>query len=346
MSISISELETNLQQINEYEFEEFVAEVWCHRGWNTRVTQGAADKGIDVVAEKDFPYEEKILIQAKRYGSGSRVGSPEMQKYASLVQRDKVDKVLIVCTSNFTSQAQDIAKDFGIKCVNGRILAQIIQQEGLEDLVREYVGEIDDAQIDSPTPATASVESEDDTDTTIDAALYAEGEHLTMELTGLSYSDRLSRTIATFEIHNKADSKWKIDTEDFTVISKDGFSHNPLRLRVMENIPGDWGMVYEDIRPDAKIRYLAAFNSDIVDNIERIEYDAPVRKRLSGASIVPSSPPSSPDKDASLDEIRKQIEKRTANRLRTETLNLMVTESDKQHLSIPDSLPIEEIYIQ
>jgi len=345
MSATVNELETHLQHINEYQFEAFIAEVWNHRGWNTRVTQGSSDKGIDVIAERDFPYEEKILIQAKRYGPGSRVGSPEMQKYASLAQRDKVDKVLIICTSDFTAQAKEVAQDFGIKCVDGRTLAQIVRQEGLEDLVREYAGEIDDAQIDSPTPETASVESDDNADATTDTALYAEGEYLTIELTGLTYSDRMSRTIVTFEIYNKADSTWKIDTEDFTVISKDGFSHDPLRLRVMENIPSSWGMVYEDIRPDAKIRYLAAFDLDITNDIERIEYEAPVRKRLSGASILPSSPPS-PLEDASLDEVRKQIKKRTADRLQTETLNLVVTESDRQYLALPDCLPMKDIYIQ
>lgn len=42
---------------------------------------------MDGRATKPDPYEQKLLLQAKRYGPGTTVGSPEIQQYASLARR-------------------------------------------------------------------------------------------------------------------------------------------------------------------------------------------------------------------------------------------------------------------
>ncbi|PGF17246.1 hypothetical protein CP556_14825 [Natrinema sp. CBA1119] len=68
------------------------------------------DKGIDVRvrAKKTTPYNQKALIQAKRYGEGNKVGSPAIQQYSSLKhQEDNVDKVVVVTTSSYSRNAKE-----------------------------------------------------------------------------------------------------------------------------------------------------------------------------------------------------------------------------------------------
>lgn len=114
------------------EFERLIAELWSKQGWRTQVTQEIGDRGIDVVATKNNPVSEKHLIQVKRYGENNSVGSPDVQQYASLRQQeDSVDAVVIVTSSQFTTQAKEVADDLNVKLVDGNELCELINSTGI-----------------------------------------------------------------------------------------------------------------------------------------------------------------------------------------------------------------------
>ncbi len=137
----LAEVKSLLQQMDSYDFEYFVADLWARMGWETAVSSESADKGIDVTAVRSTPYRTKALIQAKRYGPNTTVGSPDVQQYASLKQqRQGVDKVVIVTTNEFTGQARELAGSLNVKLVNGDELAAMVDQLDAHDLVRDYLG--------------------------------------------------------------------------------------------------------------------------------------------------------------------------------------------------------------
>jgi hypothetical protein len=161
MNLSQDELLSQLRQIDEYEFEELVADVWEQRGWQTTVTTGSSDRGIDVVAQKSSPFSQKHLIQAKRYSAGNKIGSPDIQQYSSLRQQeDHVDAIIVVTTSSFTSQAQQISEELNVKLVAGNELYDIIQQADANSIVYEYVKPIENKE-----QANKNVTSSNKTDT-------------------------------------------------------------------------------------------------------------------------------------------------------------------------------------
>jgi hypothetical protein len=143
MTLSESEIYTRLQKLSADEFEHFIAELWEKRGWNTSVTAKSNDEGIDIVATRKEPFQEKELIQAKRYQETNHVGSPELQQYGNLLHRGDVDKVIVVTTSGFTDNALAEAKKSNVKPVNGRNLVQIIKNVEALDLVQKYTGDIE-----------------------------------------------------------------------------------------------------------------------------------------------------------------------------------------------------------
>ncbi len=99
-----------LQQMDPFAFERLVADLWQRMGWTTEIPQHGPDEGVDVIAKKSIPYDQTTLIQAKRYGPNTTIGSPEIQQYASLKrQYDNVDKVVMVTTNTFTGQAVEMA---------------------------------------------------------------------------------------------------------------------------------------------------------------------------------------------------------------------------------------------
>lgn len=132
-----------LQAMEPADFEQFVADLWkTHLGWTTHVVGKPGDRGIDIVATTDDG--EKQLIQAKRYGPDTTVGSPEIQQYASLrLQEDNVDQVLIVTTGTFSRQAEDMAPELDVVLVDGQDLLDLIDHLDAWDVVAAYFEDID-----------------------------------------------------------------------------------------------------------------------------------------------------------------------------------------------------------
>jgi len=149
-------LRSRLQQMDPYDFEQFVSDVWTHLGWSTRTVGKPGDRGIDVIATDE---DSKQLIQAKRYGPNTTVGSPEVQQYASLrLQEDNVDQVTIVTTGGFSRQAEDLAPDLDVVLVDGEDLLGVLDElEAYEVFVEHF----DDIQV-GPADGDAGEDDRDD----------------------------------------------------------------------------------------------------------------------------------------------------------------------------------------
>lgn len=163
-----AELKAVLQRMDPYDFEQFVADLWERMGWATEVSAATADEGVDVVARKETPYEQTTLIQAKRYGPNTTVGSPDIQQYASLDdQYDGVDTVVVVTTNAFTRQARELADRLDVKLVDGDALAGLVEEYEAADLVDEYlafVTTVDDPPAgDAPADPDATAPSDGET---------------------------------------------------------------------------------------------------------------------------------------------------------------------------------------
>lgn len=106
-------------RLSPYEFEKVVAKVWEDNGWITEVTKGSNDYGIDVLARKRGD-QKYTAIQAKRYDTDTKIGGPEVRKYATLYQQDNsIENVILVTTTSFTSQAEELGSSLGVSLVTG-----------------------------------------------------------------------------------------------------------------------------------------------------------------------------------------------------------------------------------
>lgn len=127
--LTVRDIKHQLQQLDPYDFETLVAEVWNEKGYDTTVRQASGDRGVDVEARISDPIDQTILIQAKRYASNNTVGSEMVRKYATLYQQNRdADIVVIVTTGGFTGQAETLAKDLGVKIINGVGLAELVAE--------------------------------------------------------------------------------------------------------------------------------------------------------------------------------------------------------------------------
>lgn len=132
-------LQSRMQQMDAYAFEQFVAALWDRQGWDTTVSQESIDAGVDVTATQETPYPQKQLIQVKHYGPNTTVGGPEIQQYASLKhQEDGVDSVVVVTSNRFTSHAIDRAHELNVKIVDSDDLVELIEHLNAHDLLDDY----------------------------------------------------------------------------------------------------------------------------------------------------------------------------------------------------------------
>ncbi|MGW2082136.1 restriction endonuclease [Streptomyces sp. NPDC001939] len=112
------------------QFEEAIAYL-CHRDGcrDTRVVGGAGDLGADVVATAADG--RRIVIQCKRYGPTTKVGSPDLQRFGGTCFTVHGAAVAAVVTTNvFTAPAEGYARQHGIRLFDERALAAWASRTG------------------------------------------------------------------------------------------------------------------------------------------------------------------------------------------------------------------------
>lgn len=132
--LSEKNIKIQLQQMDPYEFEELIAEIWELQGYQTTVRQASGDRGVDIEARRQTPFSQEVLIQTKRYTDGNKIGSGEVRNYATLYQQvPEADVVVIVTSSDFTKEAKKLAKDLNVKTTNGDEISTAIK-ENFDDI--------------------------------------------------------------------------------------------------------------------------------------------------------------------------------------------------------------------
>jgi len=119
-----------IQTMDDYAFEHFVAAIWEHYGFECEVSQASNDDGIDVRAvNSNADPPQKHLIQAKRYGPKSWVRGPEVQQYSALYRHEPgVTEVHVVTSNDFTEAAYRHAERYGVHLSRGENIVNTVQE--------------------------------------------------------------------------------------------------------------------------------------------------------------------------------------------------------------------------
>lgn len=111
--IKIQKVE-DLLNVDPYQFEHMSAQLLKEQGFtDIKVTKRSNDKGIDIVCRKG---NDKYVAQCKRYSNN--IGSPEMQMFIGAVLNARADRGIYVTTSEFTREAQVMARLNNIELVD------------------------------------------------------------------------------------------------------------------------------------------------------------------------------------------------------------------------------------
>lgn len=143
MNLSREELLSHLRDMNGHRFEELVADIWEQEGWETTVTHGSGDDGIDIIVEKNSPFNpsQKYIIQTKCY-SDKPVGGPDMRDFRGAMDlAHNADGGVFVTTSYFTASAEETADGLSMKLdlVDGDDLCKMILDLTSQRFLSDYI---------------------------------------------------------------------------------------------------------------------------------------------------------------------------------------------------------------
>jgi len=128
----LSEIDSrlNIMDLNPFEFENFVSNLFMKMGLETKLTRSSRDGGVDAVAFDVRPVlGGKVIIQAKRYKNA--VGVSAVRDLYGTMINEGANKGILVTTSNYGPDAYEFAKDKPIELVDGGGLLYLLDKVGI-----------------------------------------------------------------------------------------------------------------------------------------------------------------------------------------------------------------------
>jgi restriction system protein len=121
----------NIYELNPYEFENLVSNLFQKLGLETKLTRTTKDGGVDVVAFDLRPVlGGKVVIQAKRYRN--TVGVSAVRDLYGTMMNEGANKGILVTTSGYGPDAFEFAKEKPIELMDGGQLLYLLNQIGFE----------------------------------------------------------------------------------------------------------------------------------------------------------------------------------------------------------------------
>jgi restriction system protein len=117
----------NLMDLNPYEFENLVGNLFQKMGLETKLTRSSRDGGVDAVAYDQRPIlGGKVVIQAKRYKH--TVGVSAVRDLYGTMQHEGANKGILVTTSSYGPDAYEFIKDKPVELIDGGGLLYLLEQ--------------------------------------------------------------------------------------------------------------------------------------------------------------------------------------------------------------------------
>lgn len=93
-----------VENMDGFEFEDFLAELYRKAGYKVHTTPKSGDQGADLIIEKDGI---NIAVQAKKYSG--KVTNKAVQEVVAAMKYYDCDKAMVITTGYFTKSATELA---------------------------------------------------------------------------------------------------------------------------------------------------------------------------------------------------------------------------------------------
>ncbi|MBY9085290.1 restriction endonuclease [Paenibacillus sp. HN-1] len=128
--IATLDTRTNLLEMDPFDFEHLVCNLFSKIGLESKLTRSSRDGGVDVIAFDPRPvFGGKYVIQAKRYKNTVEVAA--VRDLYGTMMNENASKGILVTTSTYGPDARSFAKDKPIELIDGRVLLHMLEEQGI-----------------------------------------------------------------------------------------------------------------------------------------------------------------------------------------------------------------------
>ncbi|SFQ46272.1 restriction system protein [Priestia endophytica DSM 13796] len=111
-----------IDQMDGFQFETYLKALFQQLGYKAQVTPKSGDFGADLIMKG----QQKIVIQAKRYGSKNRVSLSAVQEVYGAQAYYKADEAWVITNSSFTKSARALAEACNVQLFDCKALQELI----------------------------------------------------------------------------------------------------------------------------------------------------------------------------------------------------------------------------
>ncbi len=112
-----------IDNLNGYEFEDFLKNLFSKMGYQVEQTRLSGDQGADLVVVK---FGKKTVIQAKRFGG--KVGNKAVQEIMAAISLYQAQNGMVITNSYFTPAAVELANANNIELVDRNALEELLNK--------------------------------------------------------------------------------------------------------------------------------------------------------------------------------------------------------------------------
>lgn len=110
------------------EFEEYIAQVFAHLGYNTMLVGGSGDGGIDIEMTKDGRH---YVVQCKKFIT-RKVDPHDVRDFYGAMGDRRIDgKGFFITTNIFTFEAEQFAEGKQMELIDGNRLIDLVRKSGV-----------------------------------------------------------------------------------------------------------------------------------------------------------------------------------------------------------------------
>lgn len=125
------EIRSALGSIDESALTDLVAAVWEARGWATTVFTSTTSAVYDVVAIREDPDEERLLLWTVHRPDGGELGTTVVKRCATARDSSQgADRATLVTTGSLTNAAAKSAEDMDVTVLESADLSTLLREEG------------------------------------------------------------------------------------------------------------------------------------------------------------------------------------------------------------------------
>lgn len=112
---------SSIDLMDGFEFEFFLSSLFFYMGYDVNETPKRGDFGADLIVTN---HDGKAVLQAKRYSKN--VGSRSVQEVLIAKRHYHAEHAIVVTNSMFTSQAEQVARENGVRLIDRNELAEML----------------------------------------------------------------------------------------------------------------------------------------------------------------------------------------------------------------------------